>query len=156
MVSFLVIATCVGAGTIGGVFFAFSTFVMKALDQLSAQEGIVAMQRINRVVLNPLFLGVFMGTAALSLLCVGLALAAWHTYRSPLLLAAGSLYLIGTWIVTLVCSVPRNNRLRKLAPETSAAIAYWPIYVREWTRWNHVRTAASLAASACAAGSLAV
>ena len=28
-----------------------------------------------------------------------------------------------------------------------AAIA-WPIYLQEWTFWNHIRTAASLAAAA--------
>ena len=58
MLTALALLACVGAGTVGGVFFAFSTFVMKALAQLPARQGIAAMQRINVVVLNPLFLGV--------------------------------------------------------------------------------------------------
>ena len=29
--------------------------------------------------------------------------------------------------------------------EFREAAAYWPTYVREWTAWNHVRTAASIA-----------
>ena len=63
MLTSLPLLVCLGAGTIGGVFFGFSTFVMKALAQLSEAQGIAAMQRINVVVLNPLFLGVFVGTA---------------------------------------------------------------------------------------------
>jgi len=59
----LALALCVGAGLIGGVFFGFSSFVMKALAQLPVPQGGAAMQRINVVLLNPLFLGVFVGTA---------------------------------------------------------------------------------------------
>ena len=60
-----------GSALVGGVFFAFSSFVMKALSRLPAAEGIAAMQSINVVVLNPSFLGAFMGTAILSLGAVG-------------------------------------------------------------------------------------
>jgi len=70
MLTTLALLACIGAGTVGGVFFAFSAFVMKALAQLPASRGVAAMQRINVVVLNPLFLGVFMGTALLATGCV--------------------------------------------------------------------------------------
>jgi uncharacterized membrane protein len=52
-----------GSALIAGTFFAFSTFVMRALAKLPAREGIGAMQSINLVVINPLFLGAFIGTA---------------------------------------------------------------------------------------------
>ena len=61
---------CIGAGIVGGVFFAFSTFVMKALAQLPASQGVAAMQRISVVVINPLFMGAFMGTALLAAACI--------------------------------------------------------------------------------------
>jgi uncharacterized membrane protein len=32
---------------VGGIFFAFSAFVMKALDRLPPAQGIAAMQSIN-------------------------------------------------------------------------------------------------------------
>ena len=66
-------AAVLGTAIVGGVFFAFSSFIMKALGRVSAPEGIAAMQSINVVVINPSFLGVFMGTALLSLGMVGLA-----------------------------------------------------------------------------------
>jgi uncharacterized membrane protein len=47
------LATALGCGLIAGVFFAFSTFVMKALGSLLPAQGIAAMQSINLAVLNP-------------------------------------------------------------------------------------------------------
>lgn len=156
MISALALLACIGAGTIGGVFFAFSTFVMQALAQLPASQGIAAMQRINVVVLNPLFLGVFMGTALLCVACVVASLVPWSAPRSALLLAGGLLYLVGSFYVTRAFNVPRNQRLARLDAGSAEAVAYWPVYVREWTYWNHVRTAASLASAACTAAALAV
>ena len=155
MLTVLIVFTCIGAGTIGGVFFAFSAFVMKSLAQLPASHGVAAMQRINVVVLNPLFLSLFMGTAVLCVSCVVVSFVPWSAPRSPLLLAAGLLYLAGSWGVTIAFNVPRNNRLAGANAESSDAVTYWPVYVREWSMWNHVRTVASVASSACSATSLA-
>jgi len=41
-----------GSALVGGIFFAFSSFVMKALARVPSAEGIAAMQSINVVVLN--------------------------------------------------------------------------------------------------------
>ena len=59
--------TLLGSALIGGVFFAFSSFVMKALARVPSPAGTAAMQSINIVVMNRSFLGAFMGTAVLSL-----------------------------------------------------------------------------------------
>lgn len=151
----LALLACIGAGTVGGVFFAFSTFVMKALSELPAGRGVAAMQRINTVVLNPLFLGVFLGTALLAVACVVASFLPWGTPRSALLLASGLLYLGGSFLVTIAFNVPRNERLARLNAESPEAAAYWVTYLREWMHWNHVRTVASVASAACSAGVLA-
>ena len=52
----------VGSGTDGGVYFAFSTFVMKALGQLPVQAAIPAMQQINDAAQNFLFAIALFGT----------------------------------------------------------------------------------------------
>ena len=49
-----------------GLFFAFSTFIMRALGGLPANGGLAAMQSINVVVINWRFLAVFLGTAVLA------------------------------------------------------------------------------------------
>lgn len=156
LVTLLALLLCVGAATIGGAFFAFSTFVMRALATIAAESGIAAMQRINVVVINPWFLVAFMGTAVVSVVVIVMAFASWSAPRSPLLLAAGLLYLVGTFGVTMRCNVPRNNRLARMDSASPEAAAYWPVYVREWTLWNHVRTIAGLAACGCSAWGLAV
>ena len=137
-----------GACTVGGVFFAFSSFVMPALARLPAHEGIAAMQSINVVVLNRSFLGVFLGTAALA---APLLLATpwhWGTRGSAWLVLGALLYLAGSIGVTMLCNVPRNDLLAVLVPAEPDAARIWADYVRTWTFWNTVRTAASLAAGA--------
>ena len=66
------LTAALGAGLIGGVFFAFSTFFMRAFDRLAAPAAITAMQSVNIAVINPAFMGVFLGTG---MLCLGLAVA---------------------------------------------------------------------------------
>ncbi len=142
------LAAALGAGLIAGVFFAFSAFVMRALARLPAAEGIAAMQSINIVVLNPVFLGVFVGTAAA---CVALMVAAalrWQPPGSAYLLLGAGLYLIGTFLVTMACNVPLNTALATAAPAAPDSAALWASYVRDWTAWNHVRTVAALLAAA--------
>ena len=152
----LAIVTCIAAGTIGGVFFAFSTFVMQALGELPPAHGIAAMQRINRVVINPLFLGVFFAGALLSAGCILAAFVVVDPLRALLLLAAGFAYLGGCFLVTIACNVPRNERLAAVEPASADGAAYWVTYLHEWTRWNHVRTIAPLVAVGCSAASVAV
>ena len=74
----LTLATALGCGLMAGVFFAFSVAVMKALARLPAREGMAAMNSINVVVVNPLFLTVFPGTAVASVLVIISALVQWH------------------------------------------------------------------------------
>ena len=155
MSTVLALLLIVGTGAIGGVFFAFSSFIMEALAELPPAQGVRAMQLINVVVLNPIFLGVFVGTAILSLGIAAVSLVRWNAAGSGWLLAAAILYDLGCFGVTMRCNVPRNNRLARLAAESADAAAYWPVYVREWTRWNHVRTCAGFAAAACAGAALA-
>jgi uncharacterized membrane protein len=155
MLDTLPLITCLGAGLVGGVFFAFSAFVMKAIAGLPAPQGIAAMQRINAVVVNPLFMSVFIGTAVFAGLCIFAGFYPWGTRRSLLLVVAGASYLVGAFGVTAAFNVPRNERLARLDAESADAAAYWPKYVRGWLRWNHVRAVAAAVAAGCAAWALA-
>lgn len=131
----------VGSGLIAGAFFAFSTFVMRALGQRPAAEGMAAMQAINVVVINPMFLGVFLGTA---IACVVASVAAaLHGQGSAWVFAGAALYVIGTFGVTMACNVPLNNALAAVAPSDPRAAEVWADYLRRWTMWNHVRTVAA-------------
>ena len=61
--------------------------------------------------------------------------------------AASLLYLVGVVGITRVCNIPRNDALAKTTPEATDAARLWADYLTSWTRWNHVRAAAALAAA---------
>ncbi|HVJ44083.1 MAG TPA: anthrone oxygenase family protein [Dongiaceae bacterium] len=151
----LILISAVGSGLIAGVFFAFSSFVMQALGRLPAEQGIAAMQSINITVLNPLFLGSFMGTAVLCLVLIAAALFRWHEPQMICVIAGGALYVVGTVLVTMVFNVPLNESLADISPASAEGAALWSRYLTSWTMWNHLRTGcAALAAVALTAGLL--
>lgn len=142
----LTLILALGSGLIAGVFFAFSSFVMRALAKLPAPQGVAAMQSINIVVINPLFLGVFIGTALGSVLLAALVIVQGAPAMGTLL-AGSALYVIGCFGVTIRGNVPLNNALAPLNPDSNEAASLWARYLRDWVTWNHVRTIAALAAS---------
>ncbi len=148
LIYILTFISILGCGLIAGIFFAFSTFVMQALGRLQPTQGIEAMKNINVTVLNPWFLSVFMGTAVL---CFILAVSTYWRWDQPgsfYLLAGCLLYLIGTFLATVVFNVPMNNALESMVPASSEASDYWSLYLTKWTFWNHVRTVAAFLGSA--------
>jgi uncharacterized membrane protein len=144
----LTLTAALGCGLVAGVFFAFSTFVMKALSRLPPGEGIAAMQSINVAVLNPWFMGAFLGTAAACLMALVSSLLRWPEPGAVCLLVGSTLYLVGSLMVTALFNVPRNNSLASIPPTDPDVASRWADYLVVWTAWNHVRTAASLAAAA--------
>ena len=118
-----------GSALIGGVFFAFSSFVMKALARMPSSEGIAAMQSINVVVINPSFVGAFMGTAVLSLGVVGLALVRWNHPSATFFVGGAIFYVVGTFLVTVFGNVPLNDQLAALSatdPRHSRCVGQLP------------------------------
>ena len=144
--SFLVIFCALGSGAIGGVFFAFSNFVMPALARIAPAEGIHAMQAINVTVLNRLFLGTFMGTGALSLAAIVVALLRWDGIGSLCAVLGGATYALGSILVTMRGNVPLNNALMRITQADALGEATWRSYLTDWTKWNTVRTIACFVA----------
>ena len=152
--SLLTGVAAVGSATVGGVFYAFSTFVMPALRRLPAPQGIAAMQAINIAAVRPGLMAAFFGTAgACTAVTVGAALP-WHTRRSLLLITGSALYLIGAVGVTAAHNVPLNSQLAQLDPAGPHADQAWNHYLRSWTAGNHLRTGACLAGAALLAWAL--
>lgn len=145
----LILLTALGSGLTAGIFYAFSTFVMAALARLAPAQGISAMQSINITVINPWFLGAFFGTALGSIFVAVFAILNWDTVGVFYLADGAALYLVGSILVTMFCNVPLNNALAAVEPDSAGGAELWTRYRSNWTFWNHVRTAASLAAAGC-------
>ena len=133
--------------TLGGVFLAFSDFIMRSLSVTSGSGGMEAMQAINRQVFRYVFMSLFIGMVPVSLiLAVG---AYWESDQPAPLMAAAAIYIVGVFGVTAVFNVPMNNALAALDATSAEGLQYWTTkYLPGWTFWNNVRTAACLLASA--------
>ncbi len=144
----LTLVSALGCGLAAGVFFAFSVFVMPALDRLPPTQGIAAMQSINITAITPLFMLALFGTAATCVALTVSSLVRWHEPGAVYLLVGSALYLIGTILVTIAFNVPRNDALAAVAPESAEGARLWARYLTSWTAWNHVRTVTALAGAA--------
>jgi uncharacterized membrane protein len=138
----LTFAAAIGSAVAGGIFYAFSSFVMAALGRLPATQGVAAMNAINVTVITPSFMTVFMGTALVCLVLAGGSFFGWGQTAWKLIFAASLCYLVGSLGITMVGNVPLNDQLAAVAPAQEAAL--WSRYLDAWTLWNHVRTAASI------------
>lgn len=142
----LIVCTAIACAAMSGVFFAFSSFVMRALARMPPAQGIAAMQSINIVAITPVFMTALFGTAAACLVVAVGAVTEWRGLTSVSLLAGSLSYLIGTIVVTIAFNVPLNNVLAAVDPKNGEAV--WLSYVRQWTMWNHVRAISGLVGAA--------
>ncbi|MEM6384843.1 MAG: anthrone oxygenase family protein [Pseudomonadota bacterium] len=134
---------------VGGVFLAFSDFIMRSLAHTGGIGGVDAMQVINREVFRWVFMTLFIGMAPVSL-----AIAAYGGFfvgngPGTMFVLAGLIYFIGCFGVTVFCNVPMNEALARMEASSATAQDYWTgTYLPRWTFWNTVRTFASALAAA--------
>jgi len=128
---------------VGGVFLAFSDFIMRSLALTGGTGGVEAMQVINREVFRWVFMALFLGMAAVSLVVAGYGANNLTHPAGALILIAGLVYLIGCFGVTVFFNVPMNEALAGMDLSQDATRAYWTdTYLPRWTFWNTVRTVA--------------
>ena len=100
-------------GLMAGVFFTWSNAVKPGIGKLSDLEYLKALQSMNRVILNSLFLIVFIGTI------ISVALVpVFHFHFYPknifwLLILIVIIYLVGVFSVTVFGNIPLNEILDK-------------------------------------------
>jgi uncharacterized membrane protein len=151
----VVFAGALLCGVTAGALYAFSTFVMRALTSLPPAQGVAAMQAVNRAAPSLRVMVAFAGGAVLSAVIVVFTLVSWPGSAGVLLLSGAGLYLCGTFGLSVVVHFPRNDALAEVDPAGPDVAGYWRTWAREWTRANHVRTAAALASCALYVAALA-
>jgi uncharacterized membrane protein len=105
------------------------------------------MNSINEVILHSWFMPLFIGSTIIALLLVIISLKNWTGSTSILLFMAGIIYIFGMFLCTAVFNVPLNNELAQITPDSPNAYQIWNDYLKNWTKWNHLRTLSSLLSS---------
>ncbi|CDO28929.1 putative integral membrane protein [Mycolicibacterium vulneris] len=132
-------AAALGSAAAGGIFYAFSTFVMRGLDRTGPLEAVTAMRGMNAEAnTNAPFLLFLFGSALLSVIVGVMAVAQIGRPGSWILLAGAIFGVLGV-VITMAFNVPLNNHLDQI--DLADAAAEWQTYLTSWTAWNHVRTA---------------
>jgi uncharacterized membrane protein len=139
--------SAIGCGVMCGVYFSFSTFVMSALARIAPAAGIAAFNSMNVVIVRSFFMPLFLGTTLTAAALAAIAIFRWGEPGSLAMLIAGTVYVVGMFIVTIIFNVPLNNALAVVDPTSIDGAATWTRSVKEWSLWNHVRTITSLLAS---------
>jgi uncharacterized membrane protein len=137
-------AAAIGSGLIAGLYFAFSTFIMRAFGSIDTSHAVAAMNSINETIVRSLFMPLFFGSTLISVALVVIALLNWGQAGAGLMLVTGAVYFLGMFVCTLVFNVPLNNRLAGVNPDSADTGQVWSHYLVTWTRWNHIRTVSSL------------
>ena len=142
IVAVLLWFSALSSGVMAGIYFAFSFFIMRALEVLAGSAGMAAMQSINRVILRSAFMPLFLGS---SLACAALVVIGFLRWSQPggwQMAAGGAVYLLGMLVVTMASNVPLNNALDQADPNGADAAWAWRRFYGPWLTWNHLRTAA--------------
>lgn len=147
--SVLLWGSAIGCGLMAGVYFAFSTFVMRSLARIAPAAGVAAMNAINVEIVRSPFMPLFLGTTLSALALAVIALVGRAQPGAVAIVAGAALYAVGMFAVTMAFNVPLNDALASVDPATTQGVALWSRYLHDWTRWNHVRTVASAAACVC-------
>lgn len=143
------LAAAATSAVVAGVYANFTARVLPRLSRLPAAEAIATMQQFNRTALQPPFMIAFFGGAALGAYQVFRYVRGNDDLASALAAGAGAAHL-AAFVLTIAYNVPRNERLDRLDPRSTAGADYWAIYLREWGAANSSR--AVLAAVALGLG----
>ncbi|MEP4052986.1 MAG: anthrone oxygenase family protein [Litorimonas sp.] len=132
------------SAVIGGVFSAFSEFIMSGLKRTAPAGGIEAMQHINRTVIKTQFVAGILSIALFSVLFALYGAIVFDGAARVTLILAPIIYQPTVFFMTVFGNVPMNNKLERLDHTTSEAEAYWVKYCSDWSRLNHIRTLGSI------------
>jgi uncharacterized membrane protein len=147
----LMVAT-IAVGLMAGVFSVYAHAFMPGLRGTDDRTFVGAFQAIDRAIINPWFLPVFMGALLVTALAAGLHLGE-DTF--PWILAALLLYL-ATVVITMRVNVPLNDAIKAAGDPDQIDLPTVRARFDEsrWARWNVVRAVTSTVALACLAWAL--
>jgi uncharacterized membrane protein len=129
-------------GLTAGLCFTWGNAVTPGIGRLDDLGYLHAFQQMNRAILNPIFIGVFMGPAITHIANIFLFKSATPTVFW-LILSASILYLVGLVLMTIIGNVPLNEMIDKVdllsaSPEELKTLR--DQFEVRWNQFHLVRT----------------
>ena len=125
-----------------GIIFIFSNTIMPSLATLDADVGINTMNKINIIIVNPLFVVAFFGglISAYPATVMMKNPDAYSKQARYYALASTLIFFFGEFMVTVTQNVPRNNALLAVDSDSDEGVEYWQTnFLKGWVAWNTVR-----------------
>lgn len=147
-------ASIIVTGLMSGLWYGWTVSVIPGTKRVADANYVDTMQHINRAIINPAFLVLFLGIPVIIGIAAVLQFRSGDTRRGWLLVGATVTYVVGVLGVTAGGNVPLNDALDAfdLSGSNDQAIgARRHSYETPWNRWHYVRTAANVAAFALTA-----
>ncbi|WP_420387719.1 DUF1772 domain-containing protein [Roseivirga sp.] len=141
--------TLLTTGLSSGLFYAWQVSVIPGTRRVTDQSYLESMQQINRAIINPWFMFIFMGALLF------LAWSTWFSYQTAdrttfiLMLIATLCYAGGTFGVTAAGNVPLNNWLEAINLNELSSLKMVETrahYEPKWNRLHLIRTIFSVLA----------
>ncbi|MGW0227208.1 anthrone oxygenase family protein [Actinopolymorpha singaporensis] len=124
MPEIILVVSRVLAGLLAGVYLAFLLAVMPALHSQPDDVFIKVMNRINVVIVNPIFVVLFLGAPI-----VTAVLVRWHRDAVTVLAIVTAVLAV---VITVVANIPLNHALANGGSRTA--------FEKPWIAWHVVRT----------------
>lgn len=136
-------AATIATGQGAGVYYTYQISVTRALAEVDDATYVATFQSINRTIVNPWFVSVFLGAPLLA----GAALALHWGADRPLVIAiaAGFVLQVASIAITVAGNIPLNEALDREGVVTgAAATAARAAFEAPWNRLHLARTVASV------------
>ncbi|MHC1559500.1 anthrone oxygenase family protein [Actinomycetospora sp. C-140] len=127
---------------LAGFYLAFSVVIMPSLARLPDRVLVTVMQTVNRVIVRPGFVVLFLGAPVVAVAAAVLALVV----GAPVLLVAlGAVLQLASIGVTVAVNIPLNTALDRAdagdTADSGDVVRAREAFERPWTRAHAVRTA---------------
>jgi uncharacterized membrane protein len=139
-------AATVATGLSAGIFTAFQVAIVPGLKRVNDDAYVSTFQAINRAILNPAFLSLFVGAPIL----LAVATASWWREDRAVAawLGAALVLQVANLAITIGGNVPLNEALDRAGIVAGpAATAARTAFEGRWNRLHTVRTVASVAST---------
>jgi uncharacterized membrane protein len=149
------LASTMTVGLMAGVFGVYAHAIMPGLGRTDDRTFVGAFQAIDRAILNPWFVPVFVGALIFTGASGALHLAAADKRLAYWIIGASILYTIA-FVITIAIHVPLNDAIKAAGdPDRIADLAaVRQRFETKWVHWNIVRAVTSTLAFGCLVSAL--